>query len=395
MFYLFIFFLLVFCSFLELTNISKYKKLLLQFVSCFVLIGIAGFRYETGGDWTSYTAFFNDVEPLDRVLSGSAPVFESSIWETGYKTINTIVKTCGLGIQTVFFLVSLFSISLLFFSIKEYLRYPIVALLIYFGSCYFALDMIAIRQAMAVAIFFYGVRFIYKRQLLLYLLTIIFACLFHRSAILLFPLYFFVGKEFSKNKYVVFFIFSVCIFFFQIKWMTWLLVAVANIIGGSYAGVINAYATSSVYGIGRTISIGILINFFLFIIYMYKRNELLKLPYFNCFFNLFMLNILVYFVFYEFIEIGDRYRYYFLISNIILLPYLLIIYQKTTSKIVIWFAICCFSFLYGRSIFLEDPISAAFNPYQNYLVHLLFDTKSTGQERLEKSDQQFTKEREQ
>ena len=393
MFYLIIFLILIFFSFTELTDIGGVYKELLFIAAFFMLWFIAGLRYETGGDWTSYTELFDKIEPLGEVVNGKAPIYKESYMEPGYKILNSIIKSCNGNIQAVFFIVALLNSVLLFTSLKKYTVYPLVGVMIYFSSMYFFLDMVATRQSIAVLFFFSAVCFIYERQFWRFFLVMFIAFQFHRSCILLVPLYFFVHKEYKTRTHIWIFCLSLAIFFFQIQWMTKMLTIAANIVGGTTGAIIKMYVSSTTYGANRLLSVGVLINVMLFSIFMVKREELQKFRYFNIFFNIFMVNVVVFFVFYEFIEISNRYRSYFLIANLVLLPYLISVYKDKLLKITVFVGVTAFSFLYGRSVFLEDSTAIAFNPYQNYLIHVIFDTKSDGAERLKESDKQYIESR--
>jgi len=359
----------------------------------FIMWLVAGLRYETGGDWPTYTLFFENVETISNVLKNEAPIYNESYMEPAYKLLNSAIKEANGNIQIVFLIVALINACLLFKCLKSYTNYPLMGVFIYFSSIYMVIDMIAIRQAVAVMCFFVAIKFVYTRKFVPYLIVLLVAFLFHRSVILLFPLYFFINREASASIYWTTFLLSLAIFFLNIQWMNGLLTFVANLIGGTNGAIIKMYQSSSTYGVSRVFSVGAIINIILFIIFMAKRREFLKFKYFTVFFNLFMLNFVVFFVFYELIEVSNRYRYYFLISNLILLPYFIDIYSNWGMKFSVFIMICCFCFLYGRPVYLESPSSIAFNPYQNYLIHLMFDTKSDGFERMRKGDEEYIQNR--
>ncbi len=393
MFYLAIFLILCVFSFLEITSMEKVYKRILLLISFILMWFIAGLKFEMGGDWPSYTQFFNDVEPIGQVLTADAPVYQMSYMEPAYKMLNSFLKTIGGSVQLVFFILAFFNSCLLFKSLQLYCVYPILGVLIYFSAIYFPLDMIAIRQAVAVQLFFLSLFYIYERKFWHFFILMCMAFAFHRSAILLFPLYFILHQPRSDQFYIITFTLSAAIFFLQFQWMSALLNAVANLIGGHTSGIIKMYLTSETYGVSRVLSIGVLINFLLFILYFGHRQQLRKLKYFDLFFNLFMVNIFVFFVCYELIEISNRYRFYFLLSNVILLPYFLTLYKDVSLRLVSYGGILVFCFLYGRAVFLQEPSAIAFNPYQNYLIHVIFETKSDGMERLKKSDKEYIESR--
>ena len=393
MFYLVIFIILGFFSFLEITSIDKLYKRILLIISFFMLWFIAGLKFEMGGDWPAYTQFFKDVEPFDVVLTQEAPVYSKNYMEPAYKLLNALIKSLGGNMQLVFLIVAFINSCLLFKALRIYCVYPVLGSLIYFCAVYFPLDMIAIRQAVAVQLFFVSLFFIYQRRFWPFFLTMLIAVLFHRSAFLLLPLYFVIHKELNYKTYTAIFIFSAVVFFLKIQWMASLLSILADRIGGHTGGIIRMYISSNTYGVNRVLSVGVIINFLLFILYYRHRHELRYFKYYTIFFNLFMINVVVFFVFYELIEISNRYRFYFLLSNVVLLPYLITIYKDAGFKVVTYAGIIAFSFLYGRAVFLEQPSAIAFNPYQNYLYHKIFDTRSDGMERLKKSDREYLESR--
>lgn len=393
MFYLVIFIILGFFSFLEITSIGNLYKRILLIISFFMLWLIAGLKFEMGGDWPAYTQFFKEVEPFEVVLTQKAPVYSKSYMEPAYKLLNALIKSLGGNMQLVFLIIAFINSCLFFKALRIYCVYPVLGALVYFSAVYFPLDMIAIRQAVAVQLFFISLFFIYQRWFWPFFLTMLIAVLFHRSAFLLLPLYFVIHKELNYKVYTAIFIFSAAVFFLQIQWMASLLSIVADKIGGHTGGIIRMYISSNTYGVNRVLSVGVVINLLLFILYYRHRHELRYFKYYTVFFNLFMINIVVFFVFYELIEISNRYRFYFLLSNVVLLPYIITIYKDTGFKVVTYVGIIAFSFLYGRAVFLEQPSAIAFNPYQNYLYHKIFDTKSDGMERLKKSDREYLESR--
>jgi transmembrane protein EpsG len=393
MFYFLIFLILCVFSLLEITSMERVYKRIFLIISFLLMWFIAGLKFEMGGDWPSYTQFFKEVEPIGQVLSTDAPIYQMSYMEPAYKLLNALVKSLGGSMQLVFFILAFLNSCLLFKALRLYCLYPILGVLIYYCSIYFPLDMIAIRQAVAVQLFFLSLFYIYERRFWPFFLLMCFAFLFHRSAILLFPLYFLVHQQRSNRFYLITFIVCISVFFFEIQWLSALLNLVADFIGGHTSGIIKMYLSSNTYGVNRVFSVGVVINFLLFLLYFLNRHQLRKFKYFNLFFNLFMINIFVFFVCYELIEISNRYRFYFLLSNVILLPYFITLYKDIALKLVSYAGILVFSFLYGRAVFMEEPSAIAFNPYQNYLIHVIFETKSDGMERLRKSDKEYIESR--
>lgn len=375
-------------------NINRNTKTIFYILSILSLFITAGFRYETGGDWTSYTQIFDMIAPIDKVISGHSGNFNSIPLELGYKILNSICRYICDNVQFLFFIVAGIISTFLCISIPKYSPLPILSVLIYYGILFFALDMIVIRQAIAVSIVFYSYRYIQSREKLKYMLCILFAILFHISSLFLIPIYWICHKHYSSRKLTIAFSIFLIIYFLRIQWLTGTIQFAIQIITGSdLIGKISAYTTNGTFAVQRGFSLGMIINIFLFPIFLLQRKSLEKYKYFNLFLNLFICYLFVYFCMFELVEISSRLKYYFMDSLIILLPIWVANYRTTANKILSCTLVGAFSFMYCKAQLLEQPIASAFNPYQNYIVHLITGEKSTGYERLRKSDNEFNKER--
>ena len=396
MYYACIFALLTLFSFCELFGIRTIRKKAFYGISFLLLMLTAGLRYETGGDWTSYTSIFESIEPIDEVLTGQATAIDTLPIEIGYKYLNSIVRFFYDNVQLLFFIVAACISILIFKTFPIYAPLPQLSVTVYFGILFFSLDMIAIRQGMAVAILFYTYRFIEERDWKKFLTAIVLASLFHLSALLVFPLYFLVYRRFSTRFLCFSFLIFLAVFFLRFNWLTELFQWSLNLISGpDLAHKITTYLTRDAYAAQRGITFGLLINIGIFIILILSRKTMDKYHYFNLFLNLFMCYLFVYFCMFELVELSNRLKYYFMISLAILLPIWVYSYKNKANRLISYAFVCWFSFMYCRAPLLELPISAAFNPYQNYIIYSLTGKKSTGYERLMKSDEEFRKAREQ
>ncbi len=394
MFYFIIFIIGIFGTLLETIKTDTKDKESYYILFSSILWFLAAFRYETGGDWTSYTDSFKETEGIFKVLNQIAPNFSENYMEIGYKLVASFYKQLGANIQYVFFTIATINSLLLYSVLIKYSEYPILSLVIYYCTLYFSLDFVAVRQALAVMIFFVSIKYILKKSFVKYFLCILLGALFHRSILLLLPLYFILSKQTSRKTSLCFFLFSIVIYSFNLNWIKETLLSVSKFVGGAEGKIIEMYVTSPTYGVSRVLSIGTIINVILFTIYFFNYNQMAKNRYFKIFFNLFLANIFVYFICFEVIEFANRLRYYFLISNVILLPCLLKQNMLSIFRFSFLFFCQVFSFSYARNIFLEQRSAAAYNPYQNYIIHILFNTESDGGQRLEQSDEELIKSRE-
>ena len=189
MFYLICFGILCVLAVLNVQMHDKLSTQILSGLAAIMLIGIAGLRYETGGDWDTYSSLFNNFPSFSRLIGKPAELLKQQT-EEGFTLLCALVKSLGGTVQHLFFVVSLINITLITIALGKYTKYPVVALLCYYGILYFNLEMIYIRQAMAVALCFFALQYIPSKRILPYMLIILLACTFHRVAALMLPLYF-------------------------------------------------------------------------------------------------------------------------------------------------------------------------------------------------------------
>jgi hypothetical protein len=332
------------------------------------------------------------MESVGEVISGNS---DEQRMEIGFKLLNSICKSFIDNVQFLFFTVALLIACFLFRALPNYSPLPQLSVIIYFGLLFFQLDMIVIRQGIAVAVMFYAYKYVENRQFLKFLIFLLVASWFHISVIILIPSYFFVKARFSTATLVILFAAFHMFLFFRIKWISPLFEGIFGSVTDSFlVSRVTAYMDNSIYSVGRGINAGTLANIFVFAVSIANRRKLSEFKYFNLFFNLFILYIFVYCCMGELIEISSRFKYYFMISVVVLLPMVVMSYKRMTNRLFVYAAACGFAFVYIRPILLESPPAAAFNPYQNYIIYAITNKKSTGMERLQKSDDEHIMARE-
>lgn len=162
-----------------------------------VLVIVAGFRWFVGTDYGTY--FYGYEERIERW-------FEYLI-EYNEPGLNILAKIGSLIYDspiTMFFLASLVTIFLYTNTIKKYSNVFLISMCLYLfvGSWHGSFN--AVRQYLAAAVLFAGHRFIFEKKLFKYILVVLVAMAFHRTAIIMLPIYFLVGKRFTwKNIGIV------------------------------------------------------------------------------------------------------------------------------------------------------------------------------------------------
>lgn len=387
--YLFIFLLLLFFSFLEISNVSSRKLKVLHIVIVLVFLFVAGLRYETGVDWLAYENYFDEVVPLNEAFNFNTFSNAFLTLDGGYYLLNSIVKMLGGNIQIVFFIVSLTTIFLLIKNLKYYSNHVLTGLLIYYPFFFFIFDMSGIRQGLAIQIVLFSVKYITQKRFSKFLFFIILATGIHWTALILLPLYIFANKRISVGYTVFLFLISIVVFTFKIKWMGAIL--------GDLVGQLNAftmlsnkltvYTTNDVFSQERVWDMYSVYNFLritliIFVLHVFKDRISKSLPSFTIFYNFILLELICIFCFFEFFEISERLRFYFTIAEVILLSNIIFLLRNHILRIFALIILGSGVFLNAYPFLLQLPSTVAYHPYQNYILYTLFDLSSDGYSRL-------------
>ena len=392
MFYLICFGILFVLAVLNVQVHDKLSRQILSGLAAILLICIAGLRYETGGDWDSYTKLFAGYPSFSRLIGHPAELFAQRT-EEGFALLCALIKSLGGTVQHLFFVVTFVNITLITSALQKYTKYPVVALLCYYGILYFNLEMIYIRQATAVALCFFALQYIQPKKIVPYMLLILLACTFHRVAALMIPLYFLLDRKLPEWIYLVVIGAGAVLMLAGIPWIQTIFLTVAGWLGENYAEKAEAYTEEAMFAVNRGLSLGFVLNLAMIIVVMFFKKKLDQLPCGTIMLNMFALSLVLYYYCFELVEVSNRVRLFFYIGIIALLPMLLevlpLFLERLAGLVVI--ALYCFSF--SRGIFLEAPQAAAYNPYQNYIEYKIHPRPSSGKQRLEQSKKAFRDER--
>ena len=179
---------------------DPFEKLLLV-IPVFILSIYTGTRINVGGyDYHVYKYFYE------------LPFFQNPY---GYEILFVLFRDLSkfIGLNYNFFLLLL---SFLFnFTIYKlfiyYSNYPTFSFLIYLSTFYYWHNFTIIRNYIAILIFWISLKYIIERKFIIYFFLITVACLFHKTAIILYPLYFLLNYRFTKKSLSLFFMSSLII----------------------------------------------------------------------------------------------------------------------------------------------------------------------------------------
>lgn len=188
---------LIFFSIIELitflresTKKSQQKYLsLLLFLFLFLFMGL---RYGIGQDY-----FFTYVPIYEQVLSTGT----ASNVEVGYLWLNQFLAFFFSDYSVLFLITAAIFVGFSIGACNQYNASWILMIYIFFAGGFYLYSFNVMRQCIVISIFYYSLRFIREKKLLLYLLFNGLAACLHITALLFLPLYFILDKRYKTWLY--------------------------------------------------------------------------------------------------------------------------------------------------------------------------------------------------
>ncbi len=107
-------------------------------------------------------------------------------------------------------------LGLIFLAIKENSMNPGLSLAYFIGTLYYFSSFNIIRQFIAISICFYSINFLKNKKIIHYSIVILIAFLFHKSAIMMLPLYFVLNRRYKAEGYLMlFFMIPIAVIFLR------------------------------------------------------------------------------------------------------------------------------------------------------------------------------------
>lgn len=155
-----------------------------------VLVIIAGFRYDTGTDYSTYYHYY------DNIRKGGEPWSWMS-FEWGFILLNKAIGLFYFAPEVYMFIVSTITVFLILYTCNSMSLDRMMSMLLFVTLYFYFSSFNILRQYLAIAIVFFSITFIKKGKLIPYILCIVLASLFHKTALIMLPLYFVSYRRFS------------------------------------------------------------------------------------------------------------------------------------------------------------------------------------------------------
>lgn len=174
-----------------------------------VLAGVAALRIEVGNDYGKY------VDTFHEIYAGTDAAYV--VTETGFNFVVKVVYTLS-GFENYLLVFALFGAATAFLFLKALYDESV-----HFGAS-FAMFMLlglyfrtftTVRYYFALALALYSLQFVRKKEYGKFVLLIVFGALFHKSVLVVIPLYLLAQIRWRKWMFAVLAFFSAAVFLFQ------------------------------------------------------------------------------------------------------------------------------------------------------------------------------------
>jgi hypothetical protein len=323
---------------------SLLKNQIIRLLSIGGLLFFFGLRGFVGWDWTIYYPGFDTVPPLYKLTAG---FFADTRFEYGFVTYFSAIKTIWNNYHFFIFINTLIDLLIIRELFKQYSKTSFsmsCLLFIIMGGFYLETDLI--RNAKSIMIFLLSIKYLQERKILPYFILNLIGCMFHISAVIFLPLYFFIHKMIPKKIVLTIFISGLIIFILQIEYVSPILNEIATALGEKFTIILgkylrtNQYSTAYGYTIGfveRVVTSGLIIYYYDAIIKQNRHNIL--------FINSYILFFFFFFFFAEIRIIPIRVGGLFYFSYWILYPAIYNAIQKRNNRIIFISYIFCYSLI--------------------------------------------------
>lgn len=309
---------------------DKNKKLFLL-LSGIGIIFVMGARYANPsmrGDLNNYARMYLKMRmiPLNEVL------LNSNI-EPGYLLLNKICSIVFPWSQSIFFIEAFICVYFTFRFIYWNSNDVYLAVLMYLAQGLFIFELTGFRQAIAISLCLYSIEFIKKKNVFDFFITITFACSFHTTAIVFFPMYYIVNFRPSLKNGILYGMG----YYILLKMIPSLLLWGSDLTGSDYS-------TASTWGNFT----GPAINIIIYVVSMWLifRKNNIKYEIENWKWNMAILGLIVYLL--RFISLPfERISFYFSASTIVTIPDRIIpVFSDNSKKIAYILVVFLLSFLF-------------------------------------------------
>ncbi|MEG1028064.1 MAG: EpsG family protein [Oscillospiraceae bacterium] len=188
---------------LQINSIAKSivikRKNIFAFLSFLSICITSALRYNVGVDFHSYYWMYSVIANGDKIHA-----------EKGYRFLNELLINFTSEPQAIFVVTSIIITGLFFYGCFKYSPKPAMSLFLFITMGYLFSSFNILRQYIAIALIFASLKLIKENKFLPFLLIILVAMTFHKTAIIMIPLFFLTRLRLKQSYMVVISIICAC-----------------------------------------------------------------------------------------------------------------------------------------------------------------------------------------
>ena len=321
--------LILFWYFIFSYKNSEFKTLLFLIIVGLQLVLLGGLRDITiGTDTFVYAAEYETFQMYSFA--------QYSRLEYGYVFIMSLLSYLNAHFNWLLITMSAIIVFFIFKGIHNISTNIFLSVYLFVSMYLYYYSFNVIRQCIAVAICFFGYKYLLNRNLIKYALCVFMAAQFHTTAYIMLPVYFIYILAKQKKLFLIFLVISYFVIVFINPFINFALRILPR-----YIGYLDSFYMDSFVGMRYVLVYGAVVMFGLFIALKYKIDKKFLLEFlFICL--AFVLNILTVYGFAMF----ARLAWYFTIYSIIFIPNCMSKISNKHMKVVLYILVFSTTFIY-------------------------------------------------
>lgn len=328
-----IYILLLVVAYLELDKFQYFGKVhrLFFFVILLSFWFLSSFRWEMGTDWTPYKIYFD-------MMSGDFPI-KDWYMEPGFSLLNYIVNLIFGSYSMMLAIQALLVYSMMGVTLYRYSVYPIFSIVVWWAMLLG--DVFLVRNTLAVALACFSLRYIINREFWKFLVIILIAMTFHRSAIIFLPAYFIFYVRVPRKILVCILAIGLII---SLGFGELILKGVGGLLGGAFEVKVKGYlslGTDEMFGSAYS-SVVVLLkgavnrSLILVVLLIWMNRERYQDDLLNGFINFYSVGLILFFMTVPFSPAMGRIANYYNLFQVFLFPYVLLLAKDRKNQLALY-----------------------------------------------------------
>ncbi|MEG1847965.1 MAG: EpsG family protein [Lachnospiraceae bacterium] len=328
------------------TTRTQLTNRVILFAIFVLLFMISAGRYYVGNDYGEYIAIFKRVGLGQSVSS-----------EFGFNTVVRIVQfLCGKeSFIPIFAIFSFFTVFFLLKAVYEQSDWFAYGFFLLMASGYYFSGLNTVRYYLALAMALYAAKYMIRKDYARFLLWILLAATFHKTVLVVIPIYWFASRQWKKREVTVILAFCASLLLFQDFYR--------KIIFAIYP-----WYEDSRFNTGETSYINIVKGICVLVFALLYYKEAIRDDKRNQFYFYLNIGAILLYLFASFIPVVSRIGYYLNATQIFLIPNILVKIPKKKERIFFGILIAL-AFLLYFAVFLHKAgaVDLRIIPYKTWI----------------------------